>query len=152
MKVHFIGTWKMTLGEGRPVWTFIASILASRLELWSGSSQNPGSAGFLGGPTVPIRCLNLVRETSWAPDRRGAFLSTNEPLCGGDARPREGVLVFPRAEAHLSSLTAGENRTLSRASSVDLSFTRDTQVHWGTGDWSRKGKQGQAFGGFEVKI
>ena len=100
----------------------------------------------------PRKCWLPGRAHSSHQMLKLAFLSTNEPLCGGDARPREGVLVFPRAEAHLSSLTAGENRTLSRASSVDLSFTRDTQVHWGTGDWSRKGKQGQAFGGFEVKI
>lgn len=63
-----------------------------------------------------------------------------------------GVLVFTSAEAHLPSLTAGGNRTVSRAFSTDVSNLCGTRVQWEAGNSSRKEKQGQAFGGFEVKI
>ncbi|XP_074224649.1 sex comb on midleg-like protein 4 isoform X1 [Camelus bactrianus] len=46
---------------------------------------------------------------------------------------------------------SGGNRTLSRASSTDLSNMCGTQVQQGAGNWSRKEKQGQAFGGLELK-
>lgn len=104
----------------------------------------PGSADFMGELAVPVGHLKLSERPAELLVGRDTFLST--------VSLREGSFLFSRAGGHLPSLPAGGNRPVSRAFSTDLSNPCGTRVHWGAGNWSRKRKQGQAFGGFEVKM
>lgn len=130
--MHFIGTWKMTLGEGRPIWILHSQGIL--LPGWSYGQEAPKTQEVLASwesPQFPSDA-ERIEKPAGVPQER-CFPLHKWAFMWWRCLPERGFCL-PQGRGPLVFSHCRWKQDLSRASSVDLSFTRDTQVTGGTGD------------------